>query len=369
MRSSIHPSPGALPGLAVANAYTLIAVVYCSSFSLLYYFVAANTFLAVVHLLALLGVTANYIILKRTGNFERTNIIMTIGTVVVVCMFASGGWEKTGFLWPFVFLPFVFFLAEPGKSIYWVIGLVAGCAASAMLQFSGVIDRPYSGIAVLNFFACLTVFMACNYFVKQKAINYKEMLDYTRSLLDSSIDPFFIIGTDGTIKDINTITERILGVPYSSITGSRFAAHFMDQDSAGKMCDEVFAKGTVVNYPLAMLRDEAEPVELLFNAVLYRDENGKVQGVFAVGRDITERRKQEMQLRRFNEELEAQVHIKTKRLAQKATELEQFAYLASHDLQEPLNTTSGFIRLLKKKYEGKLDKEADVYFSFIAQAS
>jgi light-regulated signal transduction histidine kinase (bacteriophytochrome) len=118
-----------------------------------------------------------------------------------------------------------------------------------------------------------------------------------------------------------------------------------------------------------MLRNEAEPVHLLFNAVLYRDENGKSKGVFAVGRDITERRKLEMQLRQFNEELEAQVRIKTRQLTLKATELEQFAYLASHDLQEPLNTTSGFIRLLKKKYEGKLDKEADVYFSFIAQAS
>lgn len=56
-------------------------------------------------------------------------------------------------------------------------------------------------------------------------------------------------------------------------------------------------------------------------------------------------------------------------LAQKNKEVEQFIYIASHDLQEPLRTTTGFVELLQQQYKGKLDEKADKYFNFITDAS
>ncbi|MES1198048.1 MAG: two-component regulator propeller domain-containing protein, partial [Chitinophagaceae bacterium] len=56
-------------------------------------------------------------------------------------------------------------------------------------------------------------------------------------------------------------------------------------------------------------------------------------------------------------------------LERKNKELEQFAYVASHDMQEPLRTTSSFVELLQKQYQGKLDDKADKYLTFIAQSS
>ncbi|MBK5271894.1 MAG: GHKL domain-containing protein, partial [Bacteroidia bacterium] len=56
-------------------------------------------------------------------------------------------------------------------------------------------------------------------------------------------------------------------------------------------------------------------------------------------------------------------------LERKNKELEQFAYIASHDMQEPLRTTTSFIELLQKQYKGKLDGKADKYLTFIAQSS
>jgi len=56
-------------------------------------------------------------------------------------------------------------------------------------------------------------------------------------------------------------------------------------------------------------------------------------------------------------------------LEQKNKELEQFAYVASHDLQEPLETVSSFVGVLQKKYAGKLDEKGDTYIGFIVQAA
>lgn len=63
------------------------------------------------------------------------------------------------------------------------------------------------------------------------------------------------------------------------------------------------------------------------------------------------------------------LEIKNKELEQKNKELEQFAFISSHDLQEPLRTISDFVGLLRKRYVGKLDEKADQYLAFIAQAS
>ncbi|WP_315814047.1 sensor histidine kinase [Paraflavitalea speifideaquila] len=49
--------------------------------------------------------------------------------------------------------------------------------------------------------------------------------------------------------------------------------------------------------------------------------------------------------------------------------MEQFAYVASHDMQEPLRTTSSFVDLLRKQYRGKLDDNADKYLDYIVQSS
>jgi light-regulated signal transduction histidine kinase (bacteriophytochrome) len=77
----------------------------------------------------------------------------------------------------------------------------------------------------------------------------------------------------------------------------------------------------------------------------------------------------EKTIREANSMLEKKVQQRTAELERKNKELEQFAYVASHDLQEPLQTTSGFVQLLYKKYHGRLDPAADQYIDYVVQAS
>lgn len=76
--------------------------------------------------------------------------------------------------------------------------------------------------------------------------------------------------------------------------------------------------------------------------------------------DITERQRYEMQLRHLNADLSK----RAAELSASNAELERFAYIASHDLQEPLRMVTSFLQLLQKKYKGQLDAKADQYIHF-----
>ncbi|MEO6548964.1 MAG: PAS domain S-box protein [Ferruginibacter sp.] len=95
------------------------------------------------------------------------------------------------------------------------------------------------------------------------------------------------------------------------------------------------------------------------------DDKGIYQGALAMITDITRRKQDEELLKKSK----ATLSINNRELEQKNKELEQFAYVASHDLQEPLRTTISFVEIFKKQYFGKLDPMADKYLGYIVQSS
>jgi signal transduction histidine kinase len=97
------------------------------------------------------------------------------------------------------------------------------------------------------------------------------------------------------------------------------------------------------------------------------DEIGKLADNFNSMSDELYKLEQENQ--EVYASLEKKVRQRTSEMESKNEELEQFAYVASHDLQEPLRTISGFVDLLKKEYRDKLDDNGQTYLNFLSQAS
>ena len=111
--------------------------------------------------------------------------------------------------------------------------------------------------------------------------------------------------------------------------------------------------------------------EIMVDPIL--DEKGTITGAVHITTDITARREAEEKIIKLNESLEERVAERTrqletlnKELAVHTKEIEQFTYIASHDLQEPLRTLTSFAQLIKEDYAGKLDADGNTYIEFIS---
>ena len=120
-------------------------------------------------------------------------------------------------------------------------------------------------------------------------------LSYNRGLIEASLDPLVTISVDGKITDVNKATELVTGFSRDELIGSDFSDYFTEPDKAKEGYEKVFSEGSVRDYPLAICHRSGKITEVLYNATFYRDEAGKVQGVFAAARDITERKAAELE--------------------------------------------------------------------------
>jgi PAS domain S-box-containing protein len=125
------------------------------------------------------------------------------------------------------------------------------------------------------------------------ATEQKQAFRYARSLIEASLDPLVAISPEGKITDANEATINITGVPRDDLIGTDFTDYFTGSERAREGYQQVFANGFVTDYPLTSRRNDGHLTDVLYNASVYKDENGKVLGAFAAARDVTAQKRVE----------------------------------------------------------------------------
>lgn len=139
----------------------------------------------------------------------------------------------------------------------------------------------------------------------------REMAIYARNLIEANLDPLVTISPEGKITDVNEATIQVTGCSREKILGTDFSSYFTDPDKAREGYLRVLSEGIVRDYSLTIQDLSGHQTEVLYNATLYRDECGKVQGVFAAARDMTRRTLIEKEIRKLNDELQNRVEERT----------------------------------------------------------
>jgi PAS domain S-box-containing protein len=143
------------------------------------------------------------------------------------------------------------------------------------------------------------VFASARDITEQKRLQeqLRESQTYNRSLIEASPDALVMVDPDLVITDVNEQLVKLTGTARETLVGTSFKDYFTDADRAAEAVRRTLRDGSVANYELSLKTRSARQTLVSFNAAVYRDSEGKVAGIFASARDITEGKKTEEKLR------------------------------------------------------------------------
>jgi PAS domain S-box-containing protein len=202
---------------------------------------------------------------------------------------------------------------------------------------------------------------------------------------------------DGTITSWNSGAEKLFGYSPAEAVGKPMLMLSPEhKKQALEMLARIGRGERVEEIDTVRVRKDGRRIDVSARIFPIKDTSGAIIGASKIARDITQRKRaneeiqrlsnemerrnkeleaQTVELQKARDELEVRVNERTEELAganqvleRSNIELQQFAYIASHDLQSPLRSISGFVQLLKSEYDGKLDKQADDWIRRTVQA-
>ena len=114
---------------------------------------------------------------------------------------------------------------------------------------------------------------------------------YARSLIEASLDPLVALSDEGRITEVNDSTVGVTGLPRAKLIGMDFSDCFTEPDKAREAYRLALSDGVVSDHPLTIRHTDGHLTDVCYNASLYKNPEGRVLGVFAAARDVTQLKK------------------------------------------------------------------------------
>ena len=200
----------------------------------------------------------------------------------------------------------------------------------------------------------------------------KESRDWLQTTLVSIGDAVITTDANGKVTLLNPVAQTLTGWTQEDAAGKPLEQIFVIRNADTELEVEspvakVLREGGIVglaNHTRLTTKD-GRHIPIDDSAAPIRDARGQISGVVLVFRDITERKEAEQAVQRGVDEL----RVSNAALLRANEDLKQFAFAASHDLQEPLRMITSYSQLLVKSYHDQLEGEASVWVRFITDGT
>jgi PAS domain S-box-containing protein len=244
-----------------------------------------------------------------------------------------------------------------------MLGLVGVLAISTGLNrpvFTPMVGTALGGIAgfAIGFNEARALSRAHE--AEQHRDQLEEERDLREQIFETSPIGIAVIDNDGSVRMVNEYAAEIIGLSEERLEGLDYDdPMFEATDSEGDpleggMVEKILTTGKAMeDVERRITRTDGQRIWLSINGAPLRDSSGDVVAAILAFEDITDRKQLESELKETIECLE----VSNERL-------EQFAYAASHDLQEPLRMVSSYLQLLERRYADSLDEDAHEFIEF-----
>ena len=194
--------------------------------------------------------------------------------------------------------------------------------------------------------------------ITKEKIAERELLKF-KKVIENSQEAIGIINLSPKSIYLNPTFQKELGMKPKELEEYGEQNLYSDPKIGHKIFEDLYA-GRFLKEEVELLTKAGNILHYTLSAGPVYDDNGDLMAIYGIHADIRERIKNEQRLKDLNSKLETHA----RELALSNAELEQFAYVASHDLQEPLRMVTSFLTQLERKYNDLLDEKGKKYIYF-----